>query len=209
MKKIFSLLSLITLTSCWTTSWDSQDCPTIDVKVADPRFSVTGHYDGPVFDPCKDDKILGCEGLPYQERTPYLADDACFGPEKGESYCNYLDRASETMRRMEEEIAKLEETLTEKKESTKHLNEQLSSLQKANHDLMVALSNEKEKGASTPPPTFAVYEVQKGDTLQSISYQAYNTHKGWVSIYRFNLERLPNGPNQIEVGQQLLIPLPI
>jgi hypothetical protein len=206
MRPIALLFALPFLTSCWTTSWESSGCPTIDVKVADPSISVTEHYRGPVYDTCSDECLLGDEGLPYQCRNPLLAEDTCFGPEEGESYTAYMNRMVATMQAMATETRRLKESILAKEVTNNHLGEQLAGLTQANHDFVAALSGQREQQRAPQNSAFSVYEVQKGDTLQAISYQAYNTYRGWLNIYRFNMDRLPHGPNQIEIGDLLLIP---
>jgi LysM repeat protein len=53
---------------------------------------------------------------------------------------------------------------------------------------------------------FKVYKVRKGDTLQKIARRELGSYAGWLTLYRFNLDRLPHGPNRIEVGQALIVP---
>ncbi|MBN1912791.1 MAG: LysM peptidoglycan-binding domain-containing protein [Candidatus Omnitrophica bacterium] len=49
------------------------------------------------------------------------------------------------------------------------------------------------------------YIVQKGDTLQKISKEFYNTTKKWMYLYEVNRDVL-KGPNKIYPGQSLKIP---
>lgn len=51
-----------------------------------------------------------------------------------------------------------------------------------------------------------VYEVQAGDNLSSISQKFYNSQNFWESIYLTNRGVIGPNPNQIQPGQQLIIP---
>ncbi len=53
---------------------------------------------------------------------------------------------------------------------------------------------------------FVIYKVQKGDTLQKISYKFYGRYSWWPKIFAANKDRLEN-PDSIYVGQELRIPV--
>ncbi len=54
-------------------------------------------------------------------------------------------------------------------------------------------------------PKFELYTVKKGDTLQTISYKFYGTHKKWKKIFEANKEKLKD-PNKIFPGQVIKVP---
>ncbi len=53
---------------------------------------------------------------------------------------------------------------------------------------------------------YVIYKVQKGDTLQKISYKFYGKYSLWPKIFEANKDKLEN-PNSIYVGQELRIPV--
>lgn len=61
----------------------------------------------------------------------------------------------------------------------------------------------------TPEPeaevSFTEYQIQKGDTLQKISKQFYNSYSKWSRIYDANKDVIKD-PNRLKVGVKLRIP---
>jgi nucleoid-associated protein YgaU len=51
-----------------------------------------------------------------------------------------------------------------------------------------------------------IHTVAPGQTLSDISKIYYNTPYGWKKIYEANKEKLPQGPDTIRAGMQLIIP---
>ena len=52
---------------------------------------------------------------------------------------------------------------------------------------------------------YTIYKVEKGDTLQKISYKFYGKYSLWPKIFEANKDRLEN-PDSLYVGQELRIP---
>lgn len=195
----------LVLTGCFKRG---DDCATVGVKLPDVQFQYTVDDHSCPYEECLDTEILGEHGTPYQHRRNQLIDDSCFAPYTDEGYDQYFDRMMRTMMAQQQEIARLERSIASKRDSIGNLDVQLAELETQHADLRVALANweaeESERVATGA--LFSRYIVQPGDTLQKIAYDRYNTHQGWLNIFRFNIHKLPNGPNQIEKGQALLIP---
>ncbi len=62
----------------------------------------------------------------------------------------------------------------------------------------------EEKGSEEKE--FLIYKVQKGDTLQKISYKFYGKYSLWPVIFKANKDKLEH-PDSIYVGQELKIPV--
>lgn len=207
-RALLALSFLPFLTSCWTANWNSTPCPTVGVKVSDPRIEYTEHYTGPVYDYCMERKLLKSDGEPYQGRNSIFVDDSCFSPLPDESYSAYFARLMETLQIYYEDTENLTKAIESKIDSNDNLEQQLLGLKEVYRDLMGAVTGapRSQSVKVSGNPSFQRYIVKKGDTLQKIAYELYSTHTGWINIYRFNIDNLPNGPNQIEIGQVLLIP---
>ncbi len=68
-------------------------------------------------------------------------------------------------------------------------------------------SSEMESGSQQEPEQkYIMYKVQKGDTLQKISYKFYHKYSLWPKIFEANKDRLEH-PDSIYVGQELRIPI--
>ncbi len=65
----------------------------------------------------------------------------------------------------------------------------------------------EEAAVAEPAPTGGrTHVVQRGDTLFKLARQYYNGDQSqWRRIYQANQSQIPN-PNQLKVGQQLVIP---
>jgi len=57
-----------------------------------------------------------------------------------------------------------------------------------------------------PAPEYQEYTVQKGDTLQKISYKFYGKYGLWKKIYEANKSILKS-PDSISVGQVIKVPV--
>ncbi len=68
-------------------------------------------------------------------------------------------------------------------------------------------ANEMEsESLQEPEEKYIIYKVQKGDTLQKISYKFYHKYSLWPKIFEANKDRLEH-PDSIYVGQELRIPI--
>jgi nucleoid-associated protein YgaU len=78
-------------------------------------------------------------------------------------------------------------------------------------DLKVAEQKTQSAAAASPQANVAqaapqsTYTVQSGDTLSKISKQFYGDSNEYMRIFYANRDKL-NNPNQIQIGQQLIIP---
>ncbi|MCB1134991.1 MAG: LysM peptidoglycan-binding domain-containing protein [Chlamydiia bacterium] len=153
---------------------------------------------------------LGAHGEAHVRRGEYLADAGAMGPDKGETYEQFHGRVLNTLTLQEYDLQMLKDSIEQKNKQIDYLQEQLSQLQQENTGLRGTIKTQRMRVAEGVRPKqkapFERYKVQKSDTLQTIANRQYGTHTAWLAIYRFNLERLPNGPNQIMEGQELLLP---
>lgn len=109
------------------------------------------------------------------------------------------------------------EVVERQREENNRLKARISGLERENQQLRrrlgdlsssaSAAANESGTpgGASTDGTERAVYQVQPGDTLSSISRTVYGTSSRWESIFQANRDLL-RSPNDLRVGQELRIP---
>ncbi|MFH1359548.1 MAG: LysM peptidoglycan-binding domain-containing protein [Candidatus Omnitrophota bacterium] len=99
------------------------------------------------------------------------------------------------------------------------INETEQGIEDARQDLEAKKHTAERQMRQTEPPTkkkpaskekqptgVQNYTVQKGDTLQKISMQFFNTNKKWQKIYDANKDVIKD-PNRIKPGMVLRIPL--
>ena len=72
-------------------------------------------------------------------------------------------------------------------------------------DLTADISVNPSLGVTSPAASSETYTVQSGDTLSGISKKYYGNSNEYMRIYYANQDKL-NDPDQIQVGQQLVIP---
>lgn len=152
---------------------------------------------------------LGPSGEKYTHRDEAIVDLSHIQPGPGESYDHFLARVVNTLTIQDYDQRMLAEVLDEKMGQIQFLKKQLEDLEKQNADLrleMNVLHETVATGAVSSNQPFERYVVKQGDTLQSIANSQYGTHTAWILIFRFNMERLPYGPNRIEIGDELLLP---
>ncbi len=114
---------------------------------------------------------------------------------------------------LEEESAPSEEKKITAEKEIGDIESQISSESESESEVQNPLVVVEEGSSfeiqeSTEPQVeqkFVVYKVQKGDTLQKISYKFYGTHKKWKRIYEANKNKLKD-PNFIKEGILLKIP---
>lgn len=146
---------------------------------------------------------LGKGGEPYIQR---MASDGKSSPtftEKKEKMINTLAAQKHSLKEIEVSIASKTQQVAE-------LEKQLPELEKEHAMMRIEVlrsSNSQSIPGENKETTFKRYTVQDGDTLQRISQKEYGTYTAWLSIYRFNRQQLPNGPNRIYTGQTLYLPV--
>jgi len=152
-------------------------------------------------------------GEKYTRRGELTSDTSRFAPDPGESYEHYRERIFNTLLAQELEIESINDKIGMKKDSIDNLQAQLEPMRTQQGEMRLALARQEDGEAiaggpeqSKSRPLFHRHEIQKGDTLQGISQEYYETYTGWIALYRFNHTRLPYGPNRIEKGQTLIIP---
>jgi len=91
---------------------------------------------------------------------------------------------------------KIEEPVSEKETETVVVEEE---------PLTELTESEEIKEPQIPQEEFITYKVQKGDTLQKISYKFYGTHKKWKKIFEANKDKIKD-PDFIKEGLILKIP---
>jgi len=171
--------------------------------------ALTVAIQGPYFEDSTRTDLLGEHGEQYEKRSTNLLDISDFRPYPGEAYDDYHVRVLNTLHIQEYNITLLQEAIEAKKGSQDHLSEQLMNLRAQHADLRLALATiaeGKDPSGGQTEGSFKRYVVEPGDTLQSIAKDHYGTHTGWLTIYRFNYQDLPNGPNTVEVGDVLILP---
>jgi len=112
------------------------------------------------------------------------------------------------------EQADMLEVIERERTESDRLRSRLARLERENQELRSRIS-QLSSGASTgATPTAsgspggteaAVYEVQPGDTLSSISRRVLGTSARWEEIFQANRDLL-RSPNDLRVGQELTIP---
>ncbi len=120
--------------------------------------------------------------------------------EKNNNY-GYIYKKEQKHRDLQEDLARLgqepaEESVLEERQESKY---ELDSEQ------MEPNSSDIQQG-SNKRFVYKTYKVQKGDTLQKISYKFYGKYSLWPRIFEANKDKLEN-PNSIYVGQELRIPV--
>lgn len=68
------------------------------------------------------------------------------------------------------------------------------------------VKDETDEEKTSEDREFVIYKVQKGDTLQKISYKFYGKYSLWPMIFEANKDKLEH-PDSIYVGQELRIPV--
>lgn len=131
-----------------------------------------------------------------------------YQPQKNESYIDYKNRIFNTLTLQEYENNKLQQAILKKELNIRDLEQQLEGIQKKHLELRILASNldPEQNEDLIASSMFKSYRIAEGDTLQKIAFNQIGTHTAWVAIYRFNVEKLPNGPNRLTVGDWLIIP---
>lgn len=151
----------------------------------------------------------------YVQRAGELVHVGEYGPKEGESYSDFEKRLYNTLEIQDYQIAHLKEKIRNFSKVMASLEGQLSEVKKAHADLKKevglqenweAYDVKSKKKKSPRAHYFAKYTVKKGDTLQEIAKSRYGTNRAWLTLYRFNMKALKSGPNDIEIGDQLVIP---
>lgn len=213
-------LLMLTVTGCDDRYQDSfQEITCGTKRVLCPPFIATKCRSCPNEDErCLDHTVLEDKGERYTRRMDYSDDISLFSPKEGESYEAYYARMMNTLTLQQYNIEGLEKALEEKGVSLKNLQAQVSTINEQEALMRLTLAsyeasdgttigkNKKKKRHSPSARPFEKYVVQKGDTLQRISQNAYGTYTGWLAIYRFNLKKMRFGPNRLETGTVLYIP---
>ena len=172
---------------------------------------TTPIYNDPFFNAPKTElQVLKEGGEPYTQRGENLADKHNFSPRADENFEEYTARIVNTLAIQEYQLEQIGRAIDKKLTSIERLDTQVPTLQ-AKHvelrlDLMRVTSSEALMD-SQGKLLFKKHVVKDGETLQKISMLTYGTYTGWLCIYRFNLEQLPNGPNRIYPGQILYLPM--
>jgi nucleoid-associated protein YgaU len=172
---------------------------------------TTPIYNDPFFKtPTTELKVLQEGGEPYTQRGENLADKNSFSPRADEKFDEYTDRIVNTLAIQEYQIEQIVREIDKKTTSIERLGIQVPTLQAKHVDLRLDLMRVTSSDAlmdSKGKLLFKKHVVNHGETLQKISMLTYGTYTGWLCIYRFNLEQLPNGPNRIYPGQILYLPM--
>lgn len=146
---------------------------------------------------------LGKGGEPYVQRAQTLN-------EESSSFSEQKERILNTLAAQKYQLKELEQSIEEKGKIVVELEQQLPELEK-DHALMrielIRNTSSQALPGENKETTFKRYVVEDGDTLQRISQREYGTYTAWLSIYRFNRQQLPNGPNRIYPGQTLFLPV--
>lgn len=148
-------------------------------------------------------------GDKYHRRGNSLVDISKIGPNPDESFEEYEQRLYNTLATQESDIQEISYLIEHKRENFSNLEDQYAKLEGQNNNLRIAFADLKDafKGKINQRSNlFEPYIVKKGDTLQGISHKFYDSYSGWLAIYRFNTGVLKDGPNNIEIGDALLIP---
>ena len=153
---------------------------------------------------------LKAAGDKYNQRDPLLLDTSTYAPNPGESYDMYQSRVKNTLTIQEYKIKSLQTAIKEKRKILADLQDELSNLQHHNTEMRLTAANlntsdQEEQYYSRSG--FTQHLIKEGDTLQTISHEYYNTYTGWLTLYRFNIKALSKGPNHLEKGDSLLIPV--
>ncbi len=153
-------------------------------------------------------RTLEEQGASYQKRDDTMIDISHFRPDPGEPYGHYQRRVMNTLELQQQDLQTLTVAIDEKNSNIANFEEQLGQIKTRQADLRLALTtiNDEYANAKESTAPLSAYTVRAGDTLQKISYRRFGSHAAWLSLFRFNRERLPDGPNLIEKGQTLLIP---
>ncbi len=142
-------------------------------------------------------KKLDVQYLPEKRENAESSMDISSSEEEGMSAGDYVPEENR-------------EDLEEKKDTI----DMQSELGQMDENYQIGLGKEEiESGFSVTGETkerkqtkYRVYKVQKGDTLQKISYKFYGKYSLWPKIYAANRDRLEN-PDSVYVGQELRIPV--
>ncbi len=65
---------------------------------------------------------------------------------------------------------------------------------------LVATATAAQAQAQEPNESFREVRVGRAETLATLSYRVYGTHRMWWRIYQWNRDSIPN-PNQLKTGQ--------
>lgn len=153
-------------------------------------------------------RLLADKGETYTRRGDYTLDISNFAPDPDESYEVYRQRMMNTLAMQEMNQQNLVQAIEEIERRLQELRQQEQMIRSENVDLRLnyAEGREEEEEVNMPSTRFQKYVIVQDDTLQKIAFRHYGTHSAWLSIYRYNLERLPYGPNRILPGTVLLLP---
>lgn len=148
------------------------------------------------------------QGERYTRRGEYIVDISEIGPRPDETYGRFRQRLLNTLAMQEYNRDQLTERLDASEKRIGDLSVQLDEMRRQNAEMRLALAQPSDAAAMGARQTrFNYYRVQKGDTLQKIAHELYGTHTAWLALYRFNRSRLSDGPNRIEVGTSLFVPM--
>ncbi|MDF2576654.1 MAG: hypothetical protein K0S74_138 [Chlamydiales bacterium] len=190
---------LLLMTSCSMSYISSNPTEYTTTIPAEPIF--TSHP--------RDTAKLGEAGEKYLKRDGGLLEDRShYKPKEDETYHSYKSRLFNTLSLQDYELQQLQRALEHKQDALVDLKQQLLVLQEKQVGLRLAIASLSPEQSQTTfsNSLFARYQIQPGDTLQKISSNKFNTYRAWLAIYRFNFEKLPNGPNRIQPGTWIVIP---
>lgn len=148
-------------------------------------------------------------GEKHTRRGSYIVDVGCVRPKKGEPYEDFRERVMNTLTMQNYNRRMLDEAIDRTRKKVEELKGELEKVQNASQKLestLGAMRKGERVRVRTRQSPFQGYTVQPGDTLQSIANNKYGTNTAWLAIYRFNQSVLPDGPNNIEIGDFLWLP---
>lgn len=172
---------------------------------------TTPIYNDPFFNGPKTElQILKEGGEPFIQRGENIVSNGKLSPRADENFEEYTARIINTLAVQEYQLEQLGREIDKKTMSIERLDTQIPTLQAKHVELRLDLMRVTSSDALTDSQgklLFKKHVVRDGETLQKISMLTYGTYTGWLCIYRFNLEQLPNGPNRIYPGQILYLPM--
>lgn len=131
-----------------------------------------------------------------------------YAPKENESFSDYKLRLFNTLVLQQQDNQQQQHAIVQKEAVLADLREQLQLLQKRHLDLRLALAAQtpEQNKHAIADALFMRYTIESGDTLQKIAYDKLDSNKAWIGIYRFNVEKLSNGPNRIRSNDWIIIP---
>jgi hypothetical protein len=157
-----------------------------------------------------DKETLGKSGHSHTQKaiTFRPISDTVYEPREDETYAQFKVRLHNNYQLQNYEQKELLKAISKTKLSIEDLKGQIGLLKDKYVNLRMeyadlTLEDRKDNVTFT---LFQRYQIKPGDTLQNISKQTYRTYSGWLGIYRFNIDRLPNGPNRLHPGTWIVVP---